>query len=342
MQTFDYLRFFDADYVTRNAAFEQFSVAERYGSGSAISYRLLGQSCTGYQEVVRLADDLLLIIGEVSPIAESIGQQIITDGDWIHIQFRLSGGGEESVSAGSHFDTHPRSCTLVRYPRESIVRRKAWQADHWRAVCLFFRPSAVTSFFGIPKISLPPSQKWIFDEGEGGIHHRSFAMGAPELLNASDIFHCSLSGDLRKAFMRGKAIELFTLAVSRLFELDVEKPPIPLSRADVGRIRKVPDILIREISTPLTLEQIGRRVGVNRSRLAMGFKALYGNTVQAYWRELRLERARELLMIEQKSVTEVASAVGYADISCLTRAFERRYGVLPKSCKMRVSPPRDT
>jgi AraC-like DNA-binding protein len=47
-------------------------------------------------------------------------------------------------------------------------------------------------------------------------------------------------------------------------------------------------------------------------------------------RNLRLERAREMLSEPQASVKEVAHAVGYASLSHFAKAFRRRYGASPR------------
>jgi AraC-like DNA-binding protein len=132
--------------------------------------------------------------------------------------------------------------------------------------------------------------------------------------------------------MHGKALELFALIASHLAP-SKDQGPAQLTKLDRQRIAQVRGILLEEMGRQLTLAQLARRIGVNRSKLAVGFKSTFGTSVQAYWRELRLCRARELLANEQMPVTEVAAAVGYADISCLTRSFQKRFGILPKDCK---------
>ena len=90
---------------------------------------------------------------------------------------------------------------------------------------------------------------------------------------------------------------------------------------------------MEELETPLSLASLARRVGLNRTKLAQGFKATYGDSVHAYWRDLRLTHARELLKSGRVSVTEAAFSAGYADISAFTRAFTNKFRVGPKGFK---------
>jgi len=91
--------------------------------------------------------------------------------------------------------------------------------------------------------------------------------------------------------------------------------------------------MLQELGDSLTLAALARRVGLNRTKLALGFKEIYGTSVQAYWRDARLSRARELLQNAGARVTDIALTLGYSELSSFTRAFSRRYGVLPKALK---------
>lgn len=87
-------------------------------------------------------------------------------------------------------------------------------------------------------------------------------------------------------------------------------------------------ILNNSIGESVTIPALSRRVGMNECYLKKGFKELYGKTIFMHLQELRMQRAKVLLK-EEKSVTEVASEVGYATISSFSSAFKKSVGVLP-------------
>jgi AraC-like DNA-binding protein len=68
---------------------------------------------------------------------------------------------------------------------------------------------------------------------------------------------------------------------------------------------------------------------MSASVLKTSFHEVFGVTVFAYLRNLRLERAREMLLDQGVSVKEVSWAVGYASLSHFARAFRQRFGVSP-------------
>ena len=87
------------------------------------------------------------------------------------------------------------------------------------------------------------------------------------------------------------------------------------------------------LNSTLTLSNLARKVGINRTKLALGFKAVYEVTVQTFWRNAKLDRALQMLREDEVSVTEVALSLGYSELSSFTRAFTRRFGMVPRQCK---------
>jgi AraC family transcriptional regulator len=56
-----------------------------------------------------------------------------------------------------------------------------------------------------------------------------------------------------------------------------------------------------------------------------------GETLHAFVRRLRLERALHLMSHDRRrSLTEIALACGFASSSDFSRSFKQRYGVAPK------------
>lgn len=74
-------------------------------------------------------------------------------------------------------------------------------------------------------------------------------------------------------------------------------------------------------------------VGTNELKLKQGFRALFGTTVFGYLRRHRMERARQLLLHREVSVTEAAGLVGYACPSRFAAAFRRQFGTRPSALR---------
>lgn len=86
----------------------------------------------------------------------------------------------------------------------------------------------------------------------------------------------------------------------------------------------------------LTVGGIAEKLFVSEVYLRKIFRLSAGVSPGAYLTELRMERAGMYLR-ENRSVTETAEAVGYADIYSFSRSFRRHFGVPPTAFARRGS-----
>lgn len=89
-------------------------------------------------------------------------------------------------------------------------------------------------------------------------------------------------------------------------------------------------MLVRDMENPPSLAQLAKMAGLSEKKLKMGFKQVFGLPVFEYFRNYRLEIARELLASGGMNVTEVGMHIGYQNLSHFSHEFFRRYGVTPK------------
>lgn len=107
------------------------------------------------------------------------------------------------------------------------------------------------------------------------------------------------------------------------------KQKIKFSSDDIKRIQKAKDILISDIENPPTIMDLSRRVGINSSKLKIGFKRIFGLTIFSYLTNYRMNKAYQLLQGKEMNVTEVAFLVGYSSLSKFTIAFRKKFGFNP-------------
>lgn len=100
-------------------------------------------------------------------------------------------------------------------------------------------------------------------------------------------------------------------------------------RLSAERVEKVIALLRANLETPPTLEDIGRAVGCSPYHLSRTFSTATGMTIPQYLRQLRMERAAELLRAGRHNVTEAAMEVGYSSLSHFSQAFHETFGCCP-------------
>ena len=84
---------------------------------------------------------------------------------------------------------------------------------------------------------------------------------------------------------------------------------------------------------PVSISALAGELNLDRSYFSTLFRRQTGRSPQQYLTELRLEKARTLLLEYGYRPGEAAQAVGYADIFSFSRMFKRHYGVSPSALR---------
>jgi len=134
----------------------------------------------------------------------------------------------------------------------------------------------------------------------------------------------------RKSFLEIKIAELIWKTVreanqsfhSKYYKLIFDK-------RDLAKIEKSKEILLQDIVSPPTLTELAKLVRLNEFKLKIGFKKVFGMPPYTFLQEYKMEMARKLLEDRSKSVTEVASEIGYRNFSKFSVAFRKKFGKNP-------------
>lgn len=94
-------------------------------------------------------------------------------------------------------------------------------------------------------------------------------------------------------------------------------------------------IIHMEYHQELKVEDIARKLNLNRSYLSSIFKDFTGSSIMQYLILYRLHEARILLTQTTLSVSEVAQAVGFNDLRNFSRRFKKEYGQTPRDYRRR-------
>ncbi len=100
-------------------------------------------------------------------------------------------------------------------------------------------------------------------------------------------------------------------------------------RMNHERVEKIIALLRASLAENLRLEEIGKRVGCSHFHLSRIFTQEIGKPIFQYLRDLRMERAAELLREGKFNVTQVALEVGYNSSSHFSTAFHAAFGCCP-------------
>ena len=105
---------------------------------------------------------------------------------------------------------------------------------------------------------------------------------------------------------------------------------LPLSPPHADeQIRRVQEVIQARYADPLSSEQMCELASMSERTFLRRFKAATGQAPASYLQAVRVEAAKAMLELEAVSIQEVASKVGYDDVSFFRSLFKRSTGMTP-------------
>ena len=89
-------------------------------------------------------------------------------------------------------------------------------------------------------------------------------------------------------------------------------------------------IFAEHIAHPLDVAEVAFLVKVSTRQLERSFKKATDQSPSLYYRQLRVNAARQLVLYSKESVTNIANAVGYANATPLVRYYKQAFGLSPQ------------
>ena len=87
----------------------------------------------------------------------------------------------------------------------------------------------------------------------------------------------------------------------------------------------------------ITLEKLARLIHFNKSYLIEQFKEAMGVLPMKYLNEMRMEKAKELLITTEKSITDVATETGFQSIHYFSRTFKKKENMTPHDYRVKYA-----
>ena len=289
----------------------------------------------GSQKIVNLADDLMLARSDFHDVPESAHRQqwALDYQGWLFLHFRLEGLSRE-IRPDGRVTTLGGQSFLLSASQGGPVGTREVLGDSWRTVGIACKPSFVSRELQVKGDDLP-TELQRFQDGDPDIEFWYAGELTGEMTAvANALLEPAVHKSVRPIYLRAKAVELVCLAVDRLRQPEqLVASALKLTKYDISCLHFARQILDESRKSP-SLGDLARRVGVNRNKLAVGFKHVFGMTVGTYHRELRLERAYERLRDSDITIGRVADEAGYRDAGSFSKAFKLRYGVLPSDVRI--------
>ena len=102
-----------------------------------------------------------------------------------------------------------------------------------------------------------------------------------------------------------------------------------------GYVREAVRYIQENYSGQISVEELARKCGLDRSYFGKVFKSVTGQSPQQYIMYYRMERAAERLAAGSEPVSDIGTAVGYPNLLNFSRAFKGVYGVSPREYRQK-------
>jgi AraC-like DNA-binding protein len=99
--------------------------------------------------------------------------------------------------------------------------------------------------------------------------------------------------------------------------------------ASLRMLRKARDRIDRDYREEIGIAALASGAGYSREHFIRAFRAAYGETPGRYRTRRRVERARELLLSVNLTVTEICYLVGFSSVGTFSSRFSELTGMSP-------------
>ncbi|MCL6457730.1 MAG: AraC family transcriptional regulator [Gorillibacterium sp.] len=94
-------------------------------------------------------------------------------------------------------------------------------------------------------------------------------------------------------------------------------------------IGKAGDYIRRNLTSDIGIEEVAGHLGISCSYFSMLFKAHFGETFVEHVTKQRMERAMNMLLTSDRSITRIGMLVGYTERRYFTKVFQKYAHVTP-------------
>lgn len=123
------------------------------------------------------------------------------------------------------------------------------------------------------------------------------------------------------------AINILQLCITQILEKHF------IQVKNLALIEQIHSYILENLADPLSVEEICNKFFVNRQKLHSLFKKHFNDSVKHFILVQRLNKAKELLLQDDKSVEQIAYEVGFMNYNYFIRIFRSTVGVPPLQYK---------
>jgi len=280
----------------------------------------------GYWDLTRVRDDMHVVIANFSYKEPRF--EIVPGDGLVQFNFKLSGDMSLAVSRTEPLRWNRPSLLVWAQPTGVDISEWTAPSARERFIIISIRPEFLAENFLSSAGDLPPQlQPFICTKREKILYcQRPLTSQTFEI--TTRLINNPFSGPLSLVYTEALALELLCCAVHS-FTASSGAPTEEYTERELKCLYQARTMLMRELAPPPSISKLARTVGMAKSSLTKGFKAVFGETILEYSLGCRMRHAMMLMRDRCWSVAKASEAVGYAHPTSFATAFRRHFGVPP-------------
>lgn len=167
--------------------------------------------------------------------------------------------------------------------------------------------------------------------GSGAIQLREVSGGQDEVLS---ILLEQIRAELTR---RGEPSALLIQGVAQCIAVHLARHYVDSEAEDMSgrnalpafKLKRVIGLMEQRLAEPFCLADLAQAIDLSEYHFSRQFKRATGRSPSQYFIQLRMARARQLLMETERSVIDIGLEVGYGSASHFSQIFRREVGVAP-------------
>lgn len=178
-------------------------------------------------------------------------------------------------------------------------------------------------------------QKFLFKEdvAENFVYIGSYNLKIAEKIQQLNTV--SQKGIVRNYLLLGLAHMILALEIEQHSE-DLKKAANKtgsLTAREMDSVRELSQFIMNYPERQLSVSDLGRKGGLSPSKLQEGFKLMHGTTVTDHIRDIRVQKAEDLIKNTDLNISEVVYSIGFTSRSYFSKIFKAKYNCSPKQYK---------
>lgn len=249
------------------------------------------------------------------------------------LSYCLIAQGAKRVRIGSeeHVYDPMRYLVLTRRSRFHVEIIEASRTRPFLSFVLQIEPATVSDVLS----SMHRPMTALYQQPERPRHQAHVALLDAHLIGATYRFLTAVESDADRTVL---APIYLREIVYRLLQSEQRHRLMEASRRNAMRnpVSAAIEYMKGHLNESISVAVLADTTCMSESAFAHLFKQAVGTSPYQFLKQLRLERARDLLLDEAVSVSEAATGVGYTSLSHFIGEFKRHFGETPRSYMQRL------